>query len=257
MATPSVLDFSFEGHPIRCVGSDRDLWFVAKDVCEALGISWRGTASLESIPASWRGIRKLRTPQANQYGQRGFTEIDVVVINEAAVYKLAFRSNKPSADAFTNWVAEEVLPSIRKTGSYTAARRARYERQGKQLEWIEQREEGIQARKGFTDALHDHGVEDRGYADCTNAIYRPVLGGTAAGVKVRMGLKPNAQLRDSLSTIELAKVKLAELLAVDRISEQNLQGNGECSQACRLSGQAVATAAEIARCGDLSLQDAD
>ena len=40
------------------------------------------------------------------------------VINEAATYKLAFRSNKPEADVFTNWVASEVLPSIRKTGKY-------------------------------------------------------------------------------------------------------------------------------------------
>ena len=40
------------------------------------------------------------------------------VISEPAVYKLAFRSNKPEADTFTNWVASEVLPSIRKTGKY-------------------------------------------------------------------------------------------------------------------------------------------
>ena len=42
------------------------------------------------------------------------------VISEPAVYKLAFRSNKPEADAFTNWVASEVLPAIRKTGKYEA-----------------------------------------------------------------------------------------------------------------------------------------
>jgi hypothetical protein len=42
------------------------------------------------------------------------------LISEPAVYKLAFRSNKPEADAFTNWVASEVLPTIRKTGRYEA-----------------------------------------------------------------------------------------------------------------------------------------
>lgn len=42
------------------------------------------------------------------------------LISEPAVYKLAFRSNKPQADAFTNWVASEVLPAIRKTGKYEA-----------------------------------------------------------------------------------------------------------------------------------------
>ena len=43
------------------------------------------------------------------------------MLSEPAVYKLAFRSNKPEADAFTNWVASEVLPAIRKTGKYEAA----------------------------------------------------------------------------------------------------------------------------------------
>lgn len=39
-------------------------------------------------------------------------------INEPAVYKLAFRSSKPRAEAFTNWIASEVVPAIRKTGKY-------------------------------------------------------------------------------------------------------------------------------------------
>ena len=43
----------------------------------------------------------------------------MTLINEAAVYKLAFRSNKPEADRFVNWVTGTVLPSIRRTGSYS------------------------------------------------------------------------------------------------------------------------------------------
>lgn len=53
---------------------------------------------------------KFPTPSGNQ---------QVRVINEPAVYKLAFRSNQPAAGEFTNWVALEVLPSIRKTGRYS------------------------------------------------------------------------------------------------------------------------------------------
>lgn len=233
MRNLAVRDFDFQGNEIRCVGTDRDLWFVAKDVAEALGIAWRGSATLENIPAPWIGVRKLRTPMRQRDGQYRDTEVEVLVINEAAVFKFVIRSNKPAADAFTNWVASEVLPSIRKTGQYVSARRAKYERQGKQLEWIENREEGIEARKGFTDTLKDHEVEGTGYADCTNAINRPVLGGTAALVKVQRGLKPKASLRDSLSTVELAKVKLAELLAAERIEKDELQGNERCVQALR------------------------
>lgn len=49
----------------------------------------------------------------------GFATRDLVIISEPAVYKLAFRSNKSEADAFTNWVVSEVLPAIRKSGRYT------------------------------------------------------------------------------------------------------------------------------------------
>lgn len=53
----------------------------------------------------------------------GFATRDLVFISEPAVYKLAFRSNKPEADVFTNWVASEVLPAIRKGGEYKVAPR--------------------------------------------------------------------------------------------------------------------------------------
>ncbi len=71
-------------------------------------------------------------------------------------------------------------------------------------------------------------------------------------VKVQRGLKPKAALRDSLSTVELAKVKLAELLAADRIEKDELQGNERCARACRLSGQAIASAVAIAGEGKLN-----
>lgn len=46
---------------------------------------------------------------------------NIRLISEPGLYKLAFRSNKPQADAFTNWVASEVLPAIRQTGKFEAA----------------------------------------------------------------------------------------------------------------------------------------
>jgi prophage antirepressor-like protein len=250
MANPlSLRGFEFQGNPIRCAGTDRDLWFVAADVCAVLGITWSG-ATLKDIDPEWKRLLQFNIHRRNAVTSRPVTE-ELVVINEAALYQLVFRSRKPEAKSFARWVFSEVLPAIRKTGSYTTERRAKYERQGKQLEWIEQREEGIEARKGLTDTLKDHGVKDRGYPDCTNAIYRPVLGGTASLVKARRGLKPKAQLRDSLSTIELAKVKLAELFAAERIEQERLEGNDRCAKACRLSGSAVAAAARLAEQGPL------
>ena len=100
--------FVFKDHHIRTIVEDESLWFAAKDVCAALGIGWNGT-SLASIQREWQGMRSFRTPSGNQR---------LRAIQEPAVYKLAFRSNKEEADEFTNWIASEVVPSIRKTGQY-------------------------------------------------------------------------------------------------------------------------------------------
>ena len=103
-----VPPFQFQNHPIRTQLKGETLWFVARDICSALNIGWTGH-TLDAIPADWKGLVKLTTPSGNQ---------QVRAIIEPAVYKLAFRSNKPEADAFTNWIASEVVPSIRKTGRY-------------------------------------------------------------------------------------------------------------------------------------------
>lgn len=89
-------------------------WFVAKDIALALDIAWSGQ-TLGRIPDNWKGMISFITPSS---GTRGGGTQQLSVINESAMYKLAFRSNKPEADRFVNWIAGEVLPSIRRTGSY-------------------------------------------------------------------------------------------------------------------------------------------
>jgi hypothetical protein len=105
----SLQQFNFESHAIRTIIEESELWFAAKDVCAAIDISWRGEHSLEGIKESWRMVRDYRTIQ----GER-----ETYFISEPAVYKLAFRSRKPEAERFTDWLASEVLPALRKTGTY-------------------------------------------------------------------------------------------------------------------------------------------
>ena len=117
----TTIDFSFQNHTIRTTTQeDGSLWFVARDVCKVLDISGSG-ATLSQIPEEWRGVINLNTTLKNQHGVYGEQEKEFVPINEPALYKLAFRSSKPAAEEFTNWVASEVLPAIRKTGRYGAA----------------------------------------------------------------------------------------------------------------------------------------
>ncbi len=103
--------FGFQGHDVRSMtDEDGNPWLAAKDVFEALDISWNGKKSLAVIKEAWQLVVKLPTIS-------GFKS--TYFINEAAMYKLAFRSNKPEADAFTEWVVSEVLPALRKTGTYS------------------------------------------------------------------------------------------------------------------------------------------
>jgi hypothetical protein len=67
-----------------------EFWFVAKDVCTALDIFWSGKKTLASISDKWKLVVKLPT---------SFGDKQTIFINEAALYKLAFRSNKPETQA--------------------------------------------------------------------------------------------------------------------------------------------------------------
>lgn len=92
------------------VDENGDVWFSAKDVCNALEIWWSGRGNtLRSIPETWVMVAYHATIQGDR---------EAIFINEPAVYKLIFRSNKPKAEAFANWVCEEVLPQLRKNGFF-------------------------------------------------------------------------------------------------------------------------------------------
>jgi hypothetical protein len=89
-----IIPFEYEGSPVRVIEDENgEPWFVAKDVRGVLGIAWKGSETLAAIPDDWKVVQKLRT---------SFGEKETWFINESAVYKLAFRSNKPDADKFTN-----------------------------------------------------------------------------------------------------------------------------------------------------------
>ena len=94
---------------IRTVTIDNEPWFVGKDVATALG--YKNTA--DAIGKHIYTDDKL-TSQIAIAGQRR----DVVVINESGLYALIFGSKLDSAKRFKHWVTSEVLPTIRKTGSY-------------------------------------------------------------------------------------------------------------------------------------------
>lgn len=105
----TLLDFPFDDAQVRTATSeDGQIWFAAKDVCEALNLTWSGK-TLQKVPKNWQGMFRKNTPG----GDQGLT-----FINEPALYRLVFRSDKPEAERFCNWVCAEVLPAIRKHGYF-------------------------------------------------------------------------------------------------------------------------------------------
>lgn len=101
--------FNFKNNQVRTANIDNQPYFNLNDCCEALGIA-RGYKSAVRLSAD--GVR-----ETSLIDNLGRTQV-AKFINEPNLYRLIFRSNKPQAQAFADWVYNEVLPSIRKTGSY-------------------------------------------------------------------------------------------------------------------------------------------
>lgn len=104
------LSFDFEGHDVRVVGTPDEPWWIAADVCEVL-----------EIANSRDAVSRLDDDERDDVG---ITDAigrvqETTVINESGLYSLIFTSRKEAAKRFKKWVTSEVLPSIRKTGSYT------------------------------------------------------------------------------------------------------------------------------------------
>ncbi len=103
--------FQYAEREVRtAIGRDGEVWFCAQDVFQALDITWsQRSGTLKNYPEKWICPLYLQ-------GQSGSSE--VIFISEPAVYKANFSSRKPEAQAFAEWVFEDVLPSIRKQGFF-------------------------------------------------------------------------------------------------------------------------------------------
>ena len=103
--------FDFEKQQVRTVIIDNDIWFVASDVTRILGYT-NGRKAVDDHCLD--GVTKKYTIKdllnRNQ---------EVTIINESGIYQLVMASKMPNAVKFKEWVTGKILPSIRKTGSYS------------------------------------------------------------------------------------------------------------------------------------------
>ena len=143
-------------------------------------------------------------------------------------------------------IAEEINPDLSANKFIN-----QYKKKGKSDRWIAARFEGIQKRHAFTDTLKDHGVHGYGYSLCTDAIYKPLFGKTAKGIREERNLTTNSNLRDSMSAVELGATMLAELLATERLETEHSIGNRQCYTNTIIASRNVAKAIDNTRKGIL------
>lgn len=100
----------YQENPVRMQVIDGQPWFVAKDICDILGLS-NSRKAVAALDDDEKGVTTSDTPGGKQ---------QVNIVNESGMYALIFQSRKPAAREFRKWVTSEVLPSIRRYGRYVA-----------------------------------------------------------------------------------------------------------------------------------------
>jgi prophage antirepressor-like protein len=130
--------FTYTEHDIRTLAIDGEPWFVARDVCDVLGIQNVSDTLRKVLDDDEKGVATVYTPGGEQ---------QMATVNEAGLYSLILRSRKAEAKQFKRWVTHDVLPAIRKTGSYNAPAAISFEEMTAQvIAGLQERIEAAQAR---------------------------------------------------------------------------------------------------------------
>ena len=142
-------NFIFNGNEFRAILKDNQPWFIAKDVCDILGIN--------NVSLAVNGRERINK-EGQKYWSGGLDDDEklmltvsisgqnreVLFVNEYGLYNLILKSHKPEAKQFKRWVTHEVIPSIRKTGYYSIKKLDSYmidDPIERAKRWIEEQEE--------------------------------------------------------------------------------------------------------------------
>lgn len=113
----SIVSFSSpEFGEVRTVQIDGEPWFVAVDVCKALGLN-QVSRAMSRLDADEGVLLEVPHPQNPD------KMIEVNAVNEAGLYHLILCSKKPEAKSFKRWITHDVIPSVRKTGAYSVRKK--------------------------------------------------------------------------------------------------------------------------------------
>lgn len=152
--------------------------------------------------------------------------------------------------AYAKYLSHELHMRVNETymraqsGDVTlAAEIAEKQQDPKKTAWLAQRVKSIHARNVLTDVLSRHGVKTGvEIAQCTNTVYRHLFHKTAKEMRIARKLPEKANVRESMSRLELAATEFAELLASERIEREQANGLKQCDSHCGHAARIVANA---------------
>lgn len=110
-APHELIPFQYSVHPVRTVIIDGEPWFVLGDLCKVLGLARGASQIAERLDD---GVRQTY-PIPDSLGRTQ----TATIVSEPGMYEVVIRSDKPDAISFRRWITGTVLPTIRKTGTYS------------------------------------------------------------------------------------------------------------------------------------------
>jgi prophage antirepressor-like protein len=204
-----LMPFQFDGNLVRTLVDGDTIWFIAKDVAKNLGYSNQSEAVSDNCKKA-KSLKNILNSHELFINENNDLRSTTLLIPESDVYRLTMRSRLESAERFQDWVVEDVLPSIRKTGKYAIA----------MSEWQKARLEGKAVRRYETDVIKEF-VEYAINQGNTSAQHYYALV-TTATYKALFILDQGGQwkgLRERMSAMQLTTLSTAEAIAQRYIKE--------------------------------------
>lgn len=215
-----------------------DLWKSAGGNIQSTPAKWQETESARSFIKAISQILNIAKNDIikSKRGKGGGTYAHKQIALEYAQYlspELAVAVNQ----VFFERLEEEKNPELALDRAVKT-----WQKQGRDENWIGERLQAKATRSAFASTLARHGVKGIGFRDCTNAIYTPLFGGGADKVRDKKNLPAKTNTREHMSEMELAAVRLAELMATDNIKNKGLSGNKPCEYECLNTSKIIARA---------------
>jgi prophage antirepressor-like protein len=214
-----IIPLDFETHAVRMIMIKGQPWWVLSDVARVLGYG-----SAKDAGRLLRDKHKGRHPVPTLGGEQ-----EMLLVNEAGLYRLMMKSERPEAERFQDWITEEVLPTIRRTGTYTHRQISRVAKQQKRLHCDEEtakvRCDSIDVNKASHSRLASDNASPKDYQEWHNAGYRGQFDGREAkDLRQLLGIKGRETPLDHMDRVVLSANCHAKIIADRMIVESAKDG---------------------------------